>query len=136
MALSFAINTANAVLNQITSRIDLGTGAGTITLYSGTIPANANAALSGNTVLAVLTCADPSAAAASNKTLTLNAITQDASADATGDATFFRVADSDANVVLQGSVTAVGGGGDLTMNSVSIVAGGPVQITSCAFSLL
>jgi uncharacterized protein with beta-barrel porin domain len=135
MALSFAINTANAILNQITARIDLGAAAGTIVLYSGSIPTNANTALAGNTVLATLTCADPSAAAAASKTLTLNAITQDSSADATGDATFFRVMDSDANVVLQGSVSAVGGGGDLQMNTVSVVAGGPVQITSCSFTL-
>jgi len=135
MALSFAITTANAILNQITARIDNGAAAGTIVLYSGSVPVAANTALSGNIVLAVLTCADPSAAAASAKTLTLNAITQDASADATGDATFFRVIDSDSNVVLQGTVTAVGGGGDLQMNTVSVVSGGPVQITSCSFTL-
>lgn len=135
MALSFAINTANAILNQITTRVDLGSGPGTIVLYSGSVPANANTALSGNTVLAVLTCSDPSAASAASKTLTLNAITQDSSADATGDATFFRVVDSDGNVVLQGSVSAVGGGGDLQMNTSAVVSGGPVQITSCSFTL-
>lgn len=135
MALSFAITTGNAILDRITTAIDAGSGAGKIRLYSGTSPANANASLSGNTLLAELTCSDPSAAAASAKTLTLNAITQDASADATGEATFFRVVDSDNNVVLQGSVTAVGGGGDLQMNTASIVAGGPVQITSCSFTL-
>lgn len=136
MALSFATNTANALLNQITARVDLGSGAGLIKLYSGTVPANANAALSGNTLLASLTCSDPSAPAAVNKTLTFNTITQDASADASGDASFFRMTDSDNNVVIQGTVTAVGGGGDLTLNSVSIVAGGPVSVTSCSFSLL
>ncbi len=135
MALSFATNTANALLNVITTRIDLGSAAGTITIYSGTVPANANTALSGNTVLATLTCSDPSAASASSKTLTLSAITQDSSADATGTATFFRVMDSDANVVLQGTVTAVGSGGDLQMNTTSVVTGGPVQITSCSFTL-
>lgn len=135
MPLSFAINTANAILDEITTAIDGGTGAGVIRLYSGTVPANANTALSGNTLLAELTCSDPSASAANNKTLTLNAITQDASADATGNATFFRVFDSSNNVVLQGTVSAVGGGGDLQMNTVSVVAGGPVQITSCTFTL-
>lgn len=135
MALSFAINTANTILNQITSRIDLGSGPGTIVLYSGAVPGNANTALSGNIVLAVLTCSDPSAAAAANKTLSLNAITQDSSADATGEASFFRVMDSDGNVVLQGSVSAVGAGGDLQMNTASVVSGGPVQITSCSFTL-
>jgi hypothetical protein len=136
MAISFAINTANALLNQITSRIDLGTGAGNIVIYSGTVPANANASLSGNTVLATLVCSDPSAGAATNKVLTLNSIAQDASADATGEATFFRIMDSDSNVVLQGTVSAVGGGGDLTMNTTAIVALGPVSVTSCTFSLL
>lgn len=135
MALSFANNTANAILNQITTNLDLGSGPATIVFYSGSVPANANTALSGNTVLAVLTCSDPSAASASAKTLTLNAITQDSSADATGEATFFRAMDSDANVVLQGSVSAVGGGGDIQMNTASIVAGGPVQITSCTLTL-
>lgn len=135
MPLSFAINTANAILDQITTAVDAGTGAGVIRLYSGTVPANANAALSGNTLLAELTCSDPASAAANNKTLTLNAITQDSSADATGNATFFRVFDSSNNVVVQGTVSAVGGGGDLQMNTVSVVAGGPVQITSCTFTL-
>lgn len=135
MALSFAINTANNILNQITTRIDLGSGPGTIVLYSGAAPSNANTALTGNTVLAVLTCSDPSASAAANKTLTLNAITQDSSADATGDASFFRILDSDGNVVLQGTVSAVGGGGDLQMNTSAIVSGGPVQVTSCSFTL-
>lgn len=135
MALSFAANTANAMLDIIKTRIDLGSGAGTIKIYDGTPPANAGAALSSNNLLATLTCSDPSAPSAASKTLTLSSITQDSSADATGTATFFRMLDSDANVVLQGSVTAVGGGGDLQMNTVSIVSGGPVQITSCAFTL-
>lgn len=135
MALSFAITTANLILNQITTQVDLGSGPGTVVLYSGTVPGNANTALSGNTVLAVLTCSDPSSAASANKTLTLNAITQDSSADATGTATFFRILDSNANVVLQGSVSAVGGGGDLQMNTSAVVLGGPVQITSCSFTL-
>lgn len=135
MALSFSINSANAILNQITSRLDDGSGPATVTLYSGSVPANANTALSGNTVLAILTCSDPSAPAAAGKTLTLSAITQDSSADATGEATFFRMADSAGNVVIQGSVSAVGGGGDLQMNTASVVSGGPVQITSCSFTL-
>ena len=69
MPLSFAIDTANAILDEITTAIDGGTGAGVIRLYSGTVPANANTALSGNTLLAELTCSDPSASAANNKTL-------------------------------------------------------------------
>ncbi len=135
MALSFATATANPILDKITERLDAGSGPATIVIYAGAIPATANTALSSNTVLAVLTCTDPAAAAASSKTLTLSTVTQDSSADNSGDATFFRALDSDGNPVLQGSVTAVGGNGDLQMNTVTVIQGGPVQITSFSFTL-
>jgi hypothetical protein len=135
MALSFANNTAHAILDQIKVRMDMGAGPATVVIYSGTVPLAANTALSGNTVLAVLTASDPSAPAAANKTLTLNPIAQDTSADATGEATFFRILDSDNNVVVQGTVSAVNGTGDLQMNTTSIIINGPVQVTSCTFSM-
>ena len=135
MSLSFSTTTGNLLLTQITNQIDAGSGPGTIMIYSGTIPASGDAALSSNTQLAHLVCSKPSSAAPSAKTLTFNPITQDTSADATGVASFFRILDSNANVIVQGAVTAVGGGGDLQMNTTSIVAGGPVQITACSFTL-
>lgn len=135
MALSFSASTANAMLAVITSKADLGASAAIIRIYSGTMPATADTALAGNTVLAELTCSDPSAAAPSSKTLTFSSITQDTSANASGTATFFRLMDSDFNVVLQGNVTATAGGGALELNTVSIVAGGPVQITSATLTL-
>ena len=135
MALSFAAATAHALLDAITARVDAGSAAGFIRIYDGAMPATADTALSGNTMLAELTCSDPSAAAASAKTLTFSAITQDASADASGTATFFRIVDSDSNVVLQGDITASGGGGAIEMNTTSIIAGGPIQITNASFTL-
>jgi hypothetical protein len=61
---------------------------------------------------------------------TANAITQDASADATGTAGYFRALDSGSGAVIDGTVTATGGGGDLELNSVSITSGGTIDITS------
>lgn len=135
MALSFAATTAHALLDAITARVDAGSAAGFIRIYDGAMPATADTALSGNTLLAELTCSDPAAAAASAKTLTFSAITQDASADASGTATFFRIVDSDSNVVLQGDITASGGGGAIEMNTTSIIAGGPIQITAASLTL-
>lgn len=61
--------------------------------------------------------------------LTLNAITQDSSANATGTAAFFRIYKSDGTtVILQGSVGT--SGQDLNLNTLSIVSGGPVAVTS------
>ena len=61
---------------------------------------------------------------------TANEITQDASADATGTAGYFRALSSGAAAVIDGTITVTGGGGDLELNSVSIVAAATVDITS------
>lgn len=135
MALFFSAVTAHAMLDTITTNADAGTAAAFIRIYSGTMPVTADTALAGNTLLAELTCTDPVAAPAATKTLTLSPITQDSAADASGTATFFRLTDSDGLVILQGDITATGGGGALEMNTTAIIAGGPVQITAASFSL-
>lgn len=54
-----------------------------------------------------------------------------ASADAAGTAGHFRIYASDGSTChMQGTVTATGGGGDLTLDNVSIAAGQSVTITS------
>lgn len=137
MAAQFTVGLRNNMLDQITAALDAGVGAGIIAIYSGTIPATVATALSGNTLLAQLTFSNPVAAAASSGVLTFSAITQDASANATGTASWFRLyssADgatiSEANAVMQGTVTATGGGGDITFTSVSFVATEPISMTS------
>ena len=118
----------NALADQFKTLCDGGAGAGTIKIYSGTQPATADTALSGNTLLATLTFADPSAPAASAGVLTFNAIVEDSSADATGTATFARVADSNAATIFDCDVGT--SGATINLNTVSIVTGGPVRITS------
>lgn len=121
---------ANAALDGARARFNTGF----IRIYSGTEPATAGTALSGNTLLAELTTGNPATGAAASNTLTFNAITQDASADATGTATFFRIFNTDGTTVEgQGSVGV--SGADLNINSVSIVAGGTVSITSGTITL-
>lgn len=130
MTISIRTATRNAGLDTISSAIG---NAGLLRIYDGTPPASANAALSGNTLLAELTCGTPFAAAASGGVLTANAITQDSSANATGTASFFRVYDSGGtNCMLQGTVGT--SGADLNLNTVSIVSGGPVAVTSFAIT--
>jgi hypothetical protein len=67
--------------------------------------------------------------------LTFSTITEDTSADATGTATWARVRSSDAAQGFDCDVTATGGGGVIELNTVSIVAGGPVRITAFTFSI-
>jgi len=126
MAVKFSTAVRNARLDAIT------TYAGTspiVRIYSGTAPADANTALSGNTVLAELACSSSLAPAASGGVLTLSTITQDSSADATGTATFYRWLKSDATTVIQQGTVSTSGA-DLNLNTTSIVIGGPVSVSS------
>ena len=81
MTVSFSTTTRNAMLDAITTAIG---SSGLFRIYDGTPPASANAALSGNTLLAELALSATYAAAAASGVLTANAIATDASANATG----------------------------------------------------
>lgn len=118
-----------AAMDAVVDRIDAGTGAGTIKIYSGTQPANGDAALSGNTLLATLTFSDPAFGATNTSGVaTAGAITDDSSADATGTATWARIEDSDGNNVFDCDVGT--SGATINLNSVSITAGGTVSLSS------
>ena len=127
MALKIPVALRNIRADTFTTRAG---GSALLRIYSGSQPADADTAASG-TLLAELTCNATFAPAASSGVLTLNAITQDSSANATGTAGWFRIVKSDGTTpVLDGSVTATGGGGQLELVSTSITSGQPVQVTS------
>lgn len=129
MALAFATTLRNAMLNQVTTALDAGAGAALIRIYDGTRPATGGAV---TVLLAELVCSDPSAAAAASGVLTFSAITQDASANNTGTATWFRMVDSAAVFVMDGSVAT--SGSDLNLTTTSIVATQPVSISSATIT--
>lgn len=130
MTISLTTAVRNAKLDAITTQAG---NAALLRIYDGSAPANANAALSGNTKLAELVMGTPFAAGASGGVLTAGAISNDASADATGTASFYRVYKADGTTVIsQGSVGA--GSGDLSLNTTSIVSGGPVAVSSFTYT--
>lgn len=103
-----------------------GTGA-LIKLYTGTQPANANAALSGNTLLVTLTISG-AFGTDSNGTLTFSTVT-DGTAVASGTATFFRIYKSDGTtVVMDGSVGT--SSADLVLNTTTVATNDTVAISS------
>lgn len=123
MALAYNSALRNSMLDAITTRAG---ASALLRIYSGTRPATAGTA---TTLLAELTCNATFAPAASGGVLTLNAITQDSSADATGTATWFRIVKSDGTThVLDGDVGT--SGSDLNLTTTSIVATQPVSISS------
>lgn len=56
-----------------------------------------------------------------------------ATAGATGTAAFFRIVDKDGDCVMQGTITATGGGGDMELVTTSIVSGQTVNLTDGIF---
>jgi hypothetical protein len=82
----------------LTSNAD-NCNSGKIRGYNGTRPANADTALSGNTLLFELTFGATAYAAVSAGVLTANAIASDVDADATGTCSFVRVFESDGTTV-------------------------------------
>lgn len=125
MSLAFVTALRNARLDAITTKIDGGAGAGLLRIYDGSRPATGGTATN---LLAELTFTDPSSAAAASGVLTASSITQDASANATGTATWFRVVDSTAAFVMDGNVGT--SGSDLNLTATGITATQPVSVTS------
>lgn len=126
--------TKNSMLQALADAINGGTAGGTIKIYTGTMPTLVTDAISTQTLLGTLTFSDPCGTVATGS-LTMSAITQDSSADATGTAAFARIADSSGTAIMDIDITTTGGGGALQMNTTNIVAGGPIAISSFVLSI-
>jgi hypothetical protein len=127
MALQYSTTLRNAQLDAIETVV--GTSP-ILEIRSGAPPANCAAADSG-TLLASMALPSDWMAAASAAAKAMSGTWQDASANATGTAGHFRIKDSGGTTChAQGTVTATGGGGDLTLDNTSIASGQSVSITS------
>lgn len=103
------------------------TSAPVIELYSGTIPGSMGGAI-GDTLLATLTMTN-TVGTISNGAITLDAITEDSSADASGTIGWARALDRDGAEAAYFTV-ANDGSGDINFGSTSVTAGQPVGISS------
>lgn len=125
----------NAAANAIVDLIDAGAAAGSIKIYDGTMPADASTAVSTQTLLATLTFSDPAFGDAAAGVATAGSITSDTSADATGTASWARIADSDGTTVCDVDVGESGDGATVTLNTTAITAGGEVALTAFTFTM-
>lgn len=127
MTVQLSTTLRNNRIGQVESTI--GTSP-VLTIRTGAQPANCAAANSG-TVLATLTLPSDWLGNASSGAVALSGTWSDSSADATGTAAHFRIHESTATTChMQGSVTATGGGGDLTVDNTSFAAGQAFSITT------
>lgn len=122
--LKYSNGTRNAQQNGLITYA--GSGA-LINIYAGSQPANANTAISGQTLLVTLTVSG-SFGTDSNGTITLSTVTN-GTAVATGTAAFFRITQSNGTtVVMDGSVAT--SDADLVLNNTSIATGQVVSISA------
>jgi hypothetical protein len=125
MAFQFSTAARNASLDAIETLIGASP---TLELRSGPAPANPAAADTGTLLASMALPADWAAAAAAGAKSLLGAW-QDLAADAAGTVGHFRLKQG-ATCHIQGSVTATGGGGDMTIDNNVLAVGQQVTVIS------
>lgn len=127
MALQYSVAVRNARLDAV--EVTIGTSA-VLKIRTGAQPATCATADSG-TVLATLSLPSDWLAAASGGSKAMSGSWADSSADATGTAAHFRLYASDGTTCHgQGTVTATGGGGDMTVENTSFATAQAFSVTS------
>jgi len=126
MSLQLSVAVKNAMLNGLIAAIGASP---VLVIFSGSIPASTSAAITG-TILATMNLPSTWLSAAANGVSTKAGTWQDLSADANGQAAGYRISASDGTSGhLQGTVTATGGGGDMTLDSLNFTLGQQVTVT-------
>ena len=126
MATQFSVTVRNARLAAIVTAIGPSP---TLKIRTGTVPGSTAAADSG-TVLASATLPTTWAATPSGGSMAKSGTWSDVAADAGGTAGHYRLYDSGGTCHIQGTVTAGGGGGDMTLDTVTVTLGQPVVVTA------
>ena len=125
MQLSVAVR--NAMLDALWATIG---SSPILKIRTGAAPANTAASDTG-TVLSTVNLPSTPMASASGGTKALAGTWADTSADASGTAAHFRIYASDGTTChLQGTVTATGGGGDMTVDTVTFVSGQAFNVST------
>lgn len=125
MAFRLGTTMRNNGCNGIVDTIDQGSGAGKVNIFTSTQPGSVGGTY--GTPLGTCPFSDPAFGNAATGVATASAITSDTNADASGTAGAFNIADSDNNVLADG--TCDQGSGDLNFDNKTIVAGGTIAIS-------
>lgn len=119
---------ASAAVNAEANAVGALLNGGLLRIYDGTQPANADTAVSTQTLLAELTFGNPAFGAAVGGVATANAIDPEGNAPAGGAATWFRCLSAAGGSVLDGTVGL--SGCDLNLTSIQIQANAEVSVSS------
>lgn len=126
MAVRLPNASRSAAVDAVGNKTDQAVAAGKIRFYTGSQPASANDAPTG-TLLAESVLPDPAWGAAVNGVKTLNDPVSD-TVDTAGVVGWARILDGDNVTILDCSVSASGGGGDLIVSNTNLAVGQPIDI--------
>lgn len=130
MALQYSTTLRNNQLNQFESTVG---AAGLLQIRTGAAPANCAAADSGTLLVEITLPSDWMDAATGGTVAKLG--TWSGTGAAAGTAAHFRIKDSTGTTChAQGTVTATGGGGDMTVVNTSIAVSQPVSVSTFTIS--
>jgi len=130
---SVVVNLSDVAANAQANAAAALLNSGTIQIFSGTQPVNANTALAGNTLLATLTLGSTAFGGAVAGVITANPITS-GTAVADGTATFARWYESNGTTVVWDEQVGISGAA-LNLNTIAIVTGGLVSCSSYAHTV-
>lgn len=125
MAIQYSVGVRNAKLDAIETTVGVSP---TLVIFSGTMPASTATANSG-TVLVTMTLPSDWMSAASAGAKAKLGTWEDASADATGTAGYFRIFGG-GTCHMQGNCSSTGGGGDMELDNTSIASGQQVTVST------
>lgn len=118
MATTLSTAARNAACNAVVDLCDQGAGAGKLKIKQT------------STLLCTITLSDPAFGNSATGVATASGLPLSGTGVASGSANAFDVTDSDDNVLWSGTVTATGGGGDMTLDNVSIAVDQVVNVTA------
>ena len=140
MATRISTGARNAAAGAIALLVDGGSGAGRLRIYSGSQPATPATSPTG-TLLLEVTLNDPSFGSPSTGVVTAaQSPALSGTGAATGTAGYFRIVDSTEAAgtglgIIDGAVTATGGGGECQLSTTSISTGLTVSVTSMTLTM-
>lgn len=128
---------AKGMLNNLGLAEQLGANA-VLRIYSGTVPANADAAITGTLLAELVLAATPFASftdTGSAARANLGTVASDTSANNTGGATTFRIDTAGDVTKIQGECGLTGSGKDLILQTTAFTAGSTVSVSSGYFDM-
>lgn len=125
----------SAIAQELLAAMAAGTTAPApiMEIYDGSLPSSMGGAI-GSTLLASLELSS-AVGTEQDGVITFGEITADASADATGTAGWCRVLDRDSAEVAYFTISETNGSGEIKFNTVDIVAGSPVAVSSMTVTI-